>query len=152
MVRGAVGVGATVERLPVHGQRPGRFQPESAYTLTAGETRSGDQVVVAQDITLEPDSSVAGDITLMGSQVTVRGQVDGDVIVVADRFVLGDEADISGNLVVCAKEFQRGAAAQVGGTIKEECARSSRVSVAKSDRLWLVQLAQQLLVPPGARQ
>jgi hypothetical protein len=115
----------------------GGFSLNSAYTLTAGETRSGDQVVVAQDITLEPDSSVAGDITLMGSQVTVRGQVDGDVIVVADRFVLGDEADISGNLVVCAKEFQRGAAAQVGGTIKEECARSSRVSVAKAvDSGW----------------
>lgn len=115
----------------------GGFNLNSAYTLAAGETRSGDQVVVARDIALAPDSSVDGDITLMGSQVTVRGRVTGDVTVVADRFVLGDEADISGDLVVCAKEFQRGAVASVGGKIKEECARSSRVSIANAvDSGW----------------
>lgn len=113
------------------------FSLRSDFTLPAGETRSGDQVIVAQDIALAPGSAVDGDITLMGSRVTAGGQVTGDVIVVADRFVLGDEAAIGGDLVVCAKEFQRSDVAQVGGTIREECTRSSRVSVTRAiDSGW----------------
>lgn len=132
-----VGVMLALSACQSAAQDLGGFSLRSDFMLPAGETRSGDQVIVAQDIVLAPGSAVDGDITLMGSRVTAGGQVTGDVIVVADRFVLGDEANISGDLVVCAKEFQRGATAQVGGTIKEECARSSRVSVAKAvDSSW----------------
>lgn len=113
------------------------FSLSSSYSLAAGETGAGNQVIIASDIALAPGSVVDGDITLMGSTVTVGGRVNGDVTVMADRLVLEDQADIAGDLVVCAKKFQRSEAAHVGGTVKEECQRSSRVSVGKAiDSGW----------------
>lgn len=113
------------------------FSLNSSYVLTSGEVLTGDRVVIARDISLAAGSTLNGDVTLMGSQVTVNGRVEGDAVVVADRLVLGDQAIVSGDLVVCAKDFQRSDAAQVGGTLKEECSRSSRVSVSKAiDSGW----------------
>ncbi|MBN2303995.1 MAG: hypothetical protein JXQ72_05935 [Anaerolineae bacterium] len=107
------------------------FNLRRVFDLAAGEQRTGDQVVMAYEINLETGSVVDGDVTLTGNQVDLSGTVDGDVVVIADRLTVSDDAYVSGDLVVCVKNLNLSAQATVGGEFKEECDSSSRVSVSK---------------------
>jgi hypothetical protein len=98
------------------------------YTLKSGEQRSGDQVVLAYDIKLEPDSLIDGNATLTGNRVTLEAEVDGDVVVVADNLTVGDSAHVTGDLVVCSKNFKQSPVARIDGEVKEECTNSGSVS------------------------
>ena len=109
-------------------QDVGGFSAEASYTLRSGKQLTGDQVVLAYKITLEPDSMVEGDMTLTGNKVRLNGEVDGDVVVVSDRVTVGDTAHVTGDLVVCAKDLQRSDMARIDGEFKEECTNSGRVS------------------------
>ncbi len=99
------------------------------FTLTEGQLRTGNQVIWADKITLAAESRIEGDATLIGDSVVVMGAIAGDTIVVADKLVIGPNATIAGNVNVCAGVFERSDSAQVGGSLKEECAKSRRVSV-----------------------
>jgi hypothetical protein len=104
------------------------FKLRKSYDLKSGESRSGDQVIVAYNITLEAGSSLDGNVTLTGNQVTLDGQVTGDVVVVADRLNVGDTAHVTGDVVACAKNVERGTGALIDGELKRECRDSGSVS------------------------
>jgi cytoskeletal protein CcmA (bactofilin family) len=104
------------------------FDLQRSYTLKSGETRSGDQVVLAYDIRLSPDSVIDGNATLTGNSVTVGAEVNGDVVVVADNVSVGDTAHVTGDLIVCSKNFEQNPAARIDGEVKEECTNSGSVS------------------------
>lgn len=106
----------------------GGFNAKSSFTLESGEQLTGDQVVLAYKITLEPGSIVAGDMTLTGNKVHLDGEIDGDAVVVSDRVTVGDTAHVTGDLVICAKDLQRSDRARIDGEFKEECTNSGRVS------------------------
>ena len=108
------------------------FSVSSSYTLQSGEQRTGDLVILAGTIVLEPDSAVEGDVTLIGERVTLSASVLGDAIAVADRLTIGDEAHIAGDLVICAKNLEQGDAARIDGEVREECSRGGRASVANT--------------------
>ncbi len=99
------------------------------YRLSSGERLQGDQVILAYGVRLEPGSAITGNATLTGKTVQLDGTVEGGVVVVADRFAMGPQARVGGDLVVCAKTMVRDAAAQVGGTFKEECTNTGRDSL-----------------------
>jgi len=94
------------------------FRVGEVYTLRAGERVSADQVVLASDIFLEPGSLV----------VVLDGEVQGDVVVIADRLEVGGNAQVVGDLVICVKDFDRSPLATIEGKILEKCADSGSVS------------------------
>jgi len=104
------------------------FRVGEVYTLRAGERVSADQVVLASDIFLEPGSLVTGTMTLLGSNVVLDGEVQGDVVVIADRLEVGGNAQVVGDLVICVKDFDRSPLATIEGKILEKCADSGSVS------------------------
>ena len=107
------------------------FSLRKDFVLASGSQRSGDQLIVAAgNIRFEPQSAVAGKATLIGSDVALDGEMAGDVVVIADRLVVGDQARIQGDLIACANTIERRPGAQIGGEFKEECSERHGVSVA----------------------
>ena len=49
------------------------------YTLASGETINNDLVVVAQTITLEPETTITGDVALVGEEVILQGTITGNL-------------------------------------------------------------------------
>lgn len=104
------------------------FSLRESYNLKSGEQRDGDQLVIANQINLEPDSVITGDVTLLGNRVELGAQIEGDVVVIADQLRVADTTDIQGNLTLCVNTLKQDEAARITGTVKEECADSGRVS------------------------
>ncbi|MBN1201798.1 MAG: hypothetical protein JXJ20_08085 [Anaerolineae bacterium] len=106
------------------------FNVRKTYTLTGGEQIERDQLIVAGEIKLEAESKIDGSVTLIGDQVQVDGNVNGDVVVIAEDLAVGDPARISGDLVLCVSNFERGAGARISGEVREECNEGGRTSAA----------------------
>ncbi len=104
------------------------FDLQRSYTLKNGDQISGDQVILAYDIKLNPGSVIDGNATLTGNSVVLGAEVDGDAVIVADNVSVGDTAHVTGDLIVCSKNFERSPAALVDGQVKEECTNSGSVS------------------------
>ncbi|MBC7810314.1 MAG: polymer-forming cytoskeletal protein [Burkholderiales bacterium] len=69
-----------------------------SYQLT--DTLNDDVVVMAEAIDLSNNSLVEGDAALMGSAVTVSGDVNGDLTVMGETFTLGPDAHIMGDALL----------------------------------------------------
>jgi len=107
------------------------FNLRRDYTLTNGNQRSGDQVIVAiENAYLEAQSVVDGKATIIGGDVLIGGDVTDDVVVLADRLVVGETAHIQGDLVACVNSLVRQPGARIDGELKEECSDGHGVSVA----------------------
>jgi hypothetical protein len=104
------------------------FDLQRSYTLKSGEQRSGDQVILAYDIKLNPGSVIDGNATLTGNSVTLGAEINGDAVVVADNVSVGDSAHVTGDLIVCSKNYEQSPAARIDGKVKEECTNSGSVS------------------------
>ena len=109
----------------------GGFTLGRAYRLTSGDQLRGDQMVVAEQITLEAGSVIDGNATLTGSDIIFDGDVNGDVVVVAEHLVIGPEAQVTGDMTFCAKDLEQDPAARIDGDLKEECANSGGVSASR---------------------
>lgn len=107
----------------------GGFSVNENFRLKSGEQRTGDQVITASRITLEPDSSIVGNVTFIGDQVAIDAEIDGDVVIIADQLKLGDSAHITGDLSICATNWDRLAGATIGGDLSEECTEGGRVTL-----------------------
>ncbi|MBI5957135.1 MAG: hypothetical protein HY866_00270 [Chloroflexi bacterium] len=105
------------------------FNVAKNYELKSGKQLDGDQVIVAYDVDLQPGSSVNGDLTLTGNQVTFGGEVTGDAVIVADQLTIGDEVHVTGDMVICADSLTQSDTARIEGEFKKECGSSRRVSV-----------------------
>lgn len=105
------------------------FNLKRDYRLHGGDQLDGDQVILAATITLESGSTINGDTTLTGDEVTLNAIVNGDVVVWADTLSLGETAHVTGDLVVCAA-YRPHEQARIDGEVKEECVNSGTVSAA----------------------
>lgn len=107
------------------------FSLRRDFTLTSGNQRSGDQVIVAvKDVNFESQSAVNGKATIIGSDVVIEGEVADDVVVLADRLVVGETAHIQGDLVACVNSLVQQPGARIDGELKEECSGGRGVNVA----------------------
>jgi hypothetical protein len=107
------------------------FSLRRDFTLASGSQRSGDQVIVAiKDAYFEPQSMVTGKATIIGSDVVIDGEMADDVVVLADRLVVGENAHIQGDLTVCTNALVRQPGARIDGKLTEECSDGHGVSIA----------------------
>ncbi len=111
------------------GSSASAFQINTTYTLGSGQQRTGDRLLVAEKISLASGSAINGDLTLIGSQVNLDAQIDGDTVVVADELNIGDTARIQGDMIVCANTIKRSDSALIAGEYKQECSAGSQISV-----------------------
>lgn len=110
----------------------GGFRIASSYTLSAGEQRTGDQVILAKTITLEAGSVVEGDLTLLGERITLDGEVRGEAVAVANHLSIGEEAHLTGDLTICVDLLVRSDAARIEGQVREECGQGGRASLSNT--------------------
>lgn len=66
-------------------------------TIAPGQT-AGDVVVANGDVTVAAEGRVSGDLVVASGTVRILGSVDGDVVTLADRAVLGPRARVGGDL------------------------------------------------------
>jgi hypothetical protein len=62
---------------------------------------AGDLTIIGGDVTLNPKSVVSGDAFIIGGQISLLGQIDGDVSLSGDRLMVGEGAVISGVIDSC---------------------------------------------------
>lgn len=105
------------------------FSLTDRFTLRSNETRTDDQMVVADTIKLESGSRIEGDTTLIGTQVDLNGQITGDAVVIADVLRVGDSAHIEGDLSYCVDNLERSDSARINGQVTRECDKGARESV-----------------------
>lgn len=62
---------------------------------------AGDLTVIGGDVTLNPTSVVSGDAFIIGGQISLLGQIEGDVNLSGDRLTVGENATIAGVIDGC---------------------------------------------------
>lgn len=89
----------------------------SNFTLTSGETLTGDLIVFGGSVEIEPDSHVVGNIVLFGGSLTIAGEVTGDLVLIGGSGVLKSTAVVKGDLNTVGGSYQSESGAQVIGTV-----------------------------------
>ena len=90
--------------------------PESAPARTR---RSESLVRVGGSVTVDEDEIVEGDVVVIGGDVTVNGQVTGDVVAIGGSIRLGPHADIGKDVATIGSSIRRARGARVGGKVNE---------------------------------
>jgi cytoskeletal protein CcmA (bactofilin family) len=93
-------------------------------TIGPGQT-AGDVVVAHGDVRVATKGRISGDLVVASGKVRIFGVVNGDVVSIADKVVLGPRARVDGDLSYGDKKPVVPPGAKVGGDIK-------RVSVGKA--------------------
>jgi hypothetical protein len=75
----------------------------------------GDKVMIGESLVIEKDQIVEGDAVSLGGDVTIYGQVLGDVVSVGGTVELGDSAFVGGDAVSVGGGVRKAATALVGG-------------------------------------
>lgn len=83
------------------------------------ERRSGDQVRIGRDVTVDEGETVEGDVVAVGGSVRVDGEVQGDVVGVGGSVTLGPRARVDGDVTVVGGQLHRDPAAEVSGKAQE---------------------------------
>lgn len=90
--------------------------PEPAPEPTRVElSRSGNIMRVGNDITIEEDQTVAGDVLAVGGDVNVMGHVEGDVVSMGGDIRLESTARVDGDVVCMGGNLHEEDGAVVGG-------------------------------------
>lgn len=87
-----------------------------SFTLSSGETLSGDLLVFGGDIDIQAGAIVQGNLVLFGGNLTIDGEVTGTVSATGGQVSLGPAARIGGDLITVAVTLKRAETAQVDGT------------------------------------
>src|SRR5690554_2252380 len=106
------------------------FGLHGTFTLRPGEQRSGDQMVIANNVNLTAGSTIDGDLTAVANHIAMVGAVTGDLVTIANEFVLGETASVGGDVVLCANTFVQREGARIGGELRRECSEGERATVA----------------------
>lgn len=106
---------------------PGRVQARSVYddkvvfgdtyTLSSGDTLSGNLAVLGGAVTLEKSSTITGGVSLLGGAVDADGTVDGNITILGGSLSLGDDAVVNGNIQTFGGTLRRSPKAQVLGQV-----------------------------------
>ncbi|MGQ9832794.1 MAG: hypothetical protein ACUVRJ_03190 [Candidatus Villigracilaceae bacterium] len=99
------------------GHRDGKVIFGNNFTLKAGETLSGDLVVMGGVVMIEDGATVNGSTVLIGGTLTIEGEVTADVMLVGGTATLGKNAHVHGNLVAIGGNIQRDKNARIDGEV-----------------------------------
>ncbi len=81
----------------------GRLSFGDDVVIEAGETVSGNVVLMGADLTVEPGATVDGDVAVTFGDAAIDGKVTGQVFVAGD-LALGPTAEIGGDVVVLGQD------------------------------------------------
>lgn len=105
--------------LPVSAGRGGKTTVVAQdFTLGAGERLHDDLVALGGRVRLERESTVEGDVVLVGSEAEIAGQVEGDVVAFGSSVELAATAVVEGDVVVFGR-LRRDPRADVRGSLVE---------------------------------
>jgi hypothetical protein len=97
------------------------------YTLTAGQTLTGNLVVFGGLATLEKGSIVTGDIALTGGSLNVSGEIKGSITSVGGSINLSDTAVVDGDINTVGGTLNRSGQTVVKGNISSSGPGSIRL-------------------------
>lgn len=122
-----------VDTDPVPPEPPDPPEPPTRVELS----RSGNIMRVGNDITIEADQTVAGDVLAVGGDVHVIGHVEGDVVSMGGDVRLESTARVGGDVVCMGGQLHEEDGAVVGGqrvTAARGRDADRRRTVAREDR------------------
>lgn len=91
------------------------------YTLTSGNTLSGDLVVMGGAAEIQAGALVEGSVVIMGGSLNVSGTIQGDLVLIGGVASLTSTAVVEGDVVTIGGSLQK----DEGATIKGEIIDSS---------------------------
>jgi hypothetical protein len=77
----------------------------------------GDLVKVRDDVIVQPNDVVRGNVVAVMGDALIEGQVDGDVVVVLGDLQLGESASVAGRVVTVLGRLDRDENAEVGSVV-----------------------------------
>jgi len=80
----------------------GQISGDSNYTLGAGKTISGTLFILSQNAILEEESSVQGSVIMVCCNLTVKGNVNGNVVLVSGNVNIERPGNVNGDIEVIA--------------------------------------------------
>jgi cytoskeletal protein CcmA (bactofilin family) len=86
-------------------------------TIGPGQT-AGDVVVAHGDVRVAEKGRISGDLVVASGTVRIFGEVNGDVVTIADRALLGPRAHVGGDLSYADKKPVLQSGARVDGDVK----------------------------------
>lgn len=95
----------------------GRVVLGQNFTLKAGETLTGDLVIIGGQAVVEQGAVVQGDTVVIGGNLQLDGQADGNAVVIGGLVSLGSKASLAGDAVSIGGTVQRAEGAYIGGNI-----------------------------------
>jgi hypothetical protein len=87
------------------------------FTLASGETRAGDLIFPAGNITFTEGSRVQGTAIVLCCNVIVDGAIDGNLFVVSGNIIFGPRAVVRGDVKLLSGNIDRAPGSQIKGTI-----------------------------------
>lgn len=87
-----------------------------ASEFTLADDFSGDLVVMAGNIRLEPESRVQGDASLIGATISIDGTIDGDLTTMGDSLTLLPGSHISGDVSLVGSNVTLGG--RIDGSVR----------------------------------
>ena len=88
-----------------------------SFTLASGDTLTGDLLVFGGTADIQAGAIVNGNVVLFGGELTVDGDVTGDVSATGATVTLGPAAHIGGDLITVGATLDRSDTARVDGQI-----------------------------------
>jgi hypothetical protein len=103
------------------GSAPGAYSGtlvlDGRHVYTEGQTLPGALAVLDGQVVLGEGARVAGPVFLLGGELTIDGQVAGDVAAIGGNLIVGPEAQIAGDLRAGSGDVQLSPQAQVSGQV-----------------------------------
>ena len=94
-----------------------RSSLEELLPWRAVESHEGSLVVFGGAVTIEPDSTVNGDVVLMGGTVEIGGHVNGNVVGIGGAVRLNEAAIVNGDVFTLGAALRREEGAVVNGQV-----------------------------------
>lgn len=95
----------------------GKVILEGVHVLAANATLDGDLVVIDGEATVPATARVNGTVYLLGGTARINGAVDGDVVMVLGRLVLGETGLVAGKLTYAGGSLTQDPGAQIQGGV-----------------------------------
>lgn len=92
----------------------------NTYRLAAGDELVGNLAVIGGTATLAEGSSMTGDVFLTGGTLTIGGTVNGDIIAIGGAVNVDDTAVINGNISLIGATLKKSPIAKINGEITEQ--------------------------------
>jgi hypothetical protein len=89
------------------------------HTYQAGETLSGELVIVSGTVLLEGGAYLAGSIYMLGGNLDINGEIAGDLSIIGGNGLLGPQARVGGNVNLAGGRLERSPSALIAGTLRE---------------------------------